>query len=97
MGAKFKLGVLMSTADVASLLSEDAAFAGFVRSSILQYEHGLWGDMTEEDKALNDDAVLSGEGRIHGVYTCREQEDWTIWIITERDRSVTTVLFPHEY
>lgn len=52
--------------------------------------------MPEEDKAMNDQAVSEG-GRIFGAYRDAKHLDWRIWIITEADRSVTTVLFPDEY
>lgn len=53
-----------------------------------------WGEMDEEDKVLNDAAVENGEDRFFSIYeTCKGR----IWIITEADRSVTTILFPSEY
>ena len=49
--------------------------------------------MGEEDKAANEQALIEGN-RIMGAYqTCKGK----IWIITEADRSATTVLFPDEY
>jgi hypothetical protein len=43
---------------------------------------------------MNDQAVKNGDDRIMGVYPTDEGD---IWIITEWDRSVTTILFPSEY
>ena len=55
---------------------------------------GDWGDTCEEDREQNDISVVEGK-RILAVY--KYNDDTTIWIITEWDRSVTTILFPHEY
>mgnify|MGYP006981750763 FL=1 len=49
--------------------------------------------MSEGDKEMNELALKDG-GRLMGTYkTCKGK----VWIITEADRSVTTVLFPKEY
>ena len=57
---------------------------------------GDWGDLSPGDVKLNEDA-LTGEGRLMSSYTCPESPDGDIWVITEWDRSVTTVLFPSDY
>lgn len=53
-----------------------------------------WGDLEEEDLQANDAALLY-DRRLLSSY--RITADLTIWIITEADRSLTTVLFPDEY
>jgi hypothetical protein len=55
---------------------------------------GDWGDVCEEDAQSNTDAVTYGE-RILSSY--RIAEHTRVWIITEWDRSVTTLLLPSEY
>lgn len=57
-----------------------------------------WGDICEEDKAANDRALEKGE-RILSSYKVRTPKGAyrVIWIITEWDRSGTTILFPEEY
>ena len=55
---------------------------------------GRWGDLCDEDKAMNDDAVKLG-GRVFSAYRLRDCKK--IWVITEADRSSTTVLLPEEY
>lgn len=54
---------------------------------------GDWGEVPESDAKLNDEALLNGE-RILSAYTLDGQK---VWIITEADRSVTTVMFPSDY
>ena len=55
---------------------------------------GNWGSVDPEDTLTNDAAVSNGE-RILSSY--RIGEYTRVWIITEWDRSVTTVLLPSEY
>lgn len=61
---------------------------------VAQHAAGDWGDVDEEDAALNDDAIVDGT-RILSAY--RTALGTRIWIITEADRSATTVLLPNEY
>ncbi len=54
--------------------------------------------MTDRDKQSNDFAIAHPDGgRVFAAYKHPQHEDWKIWIITEADRSATTVLFPAEY
>ena len=53
-----------------------------------------WGDLSEEDKKANDKALKNGE-RIMSSYNT--ENNIRIWVITEWDRSVTTVLLPEDY
>jgi hypothetical protein len=55
-----------------------------------------WGDICSNDKSLNDAALLpSSQARVHSAYNVADKV--TIWIITEHDRSATTLLLPTEY
>ena len=56
---------------------------------------GDWGILGTEDKQMNDVAVESGEDRIFSKYRDRNGNDF--YIITEWDRSYTTILLCHEY
>ena len=53
-----------------------------------------WGDVCEQDKRMNDAALKSGDRLVSAYHTEDEQK---FWIITEADRSATTVLLPDEY
>ncbi|MBL0023486.1 MAG: plasmid related protein [Saprospiraceae bacterium] len=60
---------------------------------------GDWGDCCEQDQDSNETA-LQGGGRLFSVYHIPAglfALESKIWIITESDRSYTTVLFPSEY
>lgn len=92
--AKFELGQVVSTAGVFDKMMEDLTFMKFCQDSLFLYMEGNWGSTCEEDSKQNDYAVEHGE-RILAVYDQPGQP--TIWIITEWDRSTTTILFPDEY
>jgi hypothetical protein len=55
---------------------------------------GDWGEVDAEDQQANQDALLHGE-RLLSAY--RTSSGVRIWVITEADRSVTTILLPEEY
>ena len=59
-----------------------------------RHETGDWGEVGQEDWKRNDDALTDGT-RIFSVYRTSLGE--RIWVITEADRSVTTILLPEEY
>lgn len=64
---------------------------------LLRHLCGDWGEVCEEDWAANNEAVTS-EGRLLSAYTLPENpEAEKLWIITEWDRSVTTLLLPSKY
>jgi len=63
-------------------------------SLLLRHQSCDWGDLGAEDKRANDNALKFG-GRIFSAYTLPTNE--RVWIITESDHSVTTILLPSEY
>ena len=65
-----------------------------VASSLVRHASGDWGVVSDEDKALNDEAIETGD-RILSAY--RDSNGVKFWIITEWDRSATTILLPSEY
>ena len=65
-----------------------------VASSLVRHAGGDFGDVSEEDWALNEEAVEIGD-RILSAY--HDRNGVKFWIITEWDRSATTVLLPSEY
>jgi hypothetical protein len=85
---KFPLGQVVITANANQQLDPEAVQAGLKRHAA-----GDWGEVCREDAALNDEAMKHGD-RLLSVYG---QGDGRFWIITEADRSVTTVLMPDDY
>ncbi len=91
---KFKAGQLVMTRGVNDLVADDEEFAKHVTLSIRRHLAGDWGDVGDEDRAANESALQQGE-RLFSVY--KKEGVPKIWIITEWDRSYTTILFPEEY
>ena len=87
-----KMGQICMTRGVNALVAEDEKFALFVMGSLNRHIRGDWGDLSAEDKAENDFS-LNQDLRLSSAYNGNRK----IWIITEADRSATTVLFPEEY
>ena len=90
--AKFELGQVIVTASIDARMKSDAEFDKFVKVSLGRFKKGDWGVLCDEDKAEANKAATNGQ-MVMGAYARNGEE---IWIITEWDRSATTILFPHE-
>lgn len=87
----FPLGIIVATPGALRALTEaQQTVDPFLRKHI----RGDWGEVCEEDKASNDTALRHGD-RLLSAYRLRDGVK--IWIITEADRSSTTLLLPEEY
>lgn len=95
----FTLGQTVQTAGIAHECNNDPVFMHNVRAAFARYVKKDWGDLGDEDKKMNDDAVKNGDDRILAAYNLPTSQGETkkVYIITECDRSVTTVLFADEY
>ena len=94
MTVAINMGRLLMTRGVNDLVAEDEAFAKFVMNSLTRHCRGDWGDLTDEDKQENELSLKAG----YRLLSAYESEGLPkIWIITEADRSATTILFPDEY
>jgi len=94
LNGKFSLGQLVMTRGVNDKIADDASFSRFVVESLGRHAKGDWGDLCQEDKQENE-LSLKKNFRLLSAY---ERDDLPkVWIITEADRNVTTVLFPDEY
>lgn len=65
-----------------------------IYAALVLHQLGNWGDICEEDRKANDDALLNN-GRLMSVF--KDDNGVIFWIITEWDRSLTTVLLPDDY
>lgn len=89
----FNMGQLVTTKSINDLMAVEQKFVVEVTVALQRYAVKDWGNLNDEDKETNDFALEYGE-RLLGAYeTCKGK----IWIITEADRTVTTILFPEEY
>ena len=90
--ARFSPGQVVMTAGVDDLVRQ-----GRLNPTpyLRRHLHGDWGDLDDDDRRQNDAALKSGEDRLFSSY--QVTRDLKLWIITEWDRSVTTLLLPSEY
>jgi hypothetical protein len=93
MAKGFPMTNLFLTARVSEVMKQDNGFQEFVTASIERHFAGDWGEVSVNSKRENDIALSDGS-RLLSAYSKNERR---IWIITEADRSATTVLFPEEY
>lgn len=88
---RFPLGIILANSNVVEL---DVDMYPFLR----RHHTGDWGDLSAEDKAANDHAVANG-GRILSKYHAAlpSGAEVSFYIVTESDRSVTTILLCEDY
>lgn len=103
--ARFRLGQVVATPGALALLEKTGFSAGALLN---RHVHGDWGDVCKDDAAENEFAVTR-RLRLLSVYrlvdpvklaaTPRDKRSDlpTVWIITEADRSVSTLLRPEDY
>lgn len=89
-----KLGDIFVTIGVKSIIDNNPLFRITIEICLELYERCNWGDTCKEDQKLNNRALIDNT-RILAVY--KIDENLKIWIITEHDRSYTTILLPEEY
>lgn len=85
---KFPLGEIVSTPNALAILTPQEITDGLER-----HARGDWGDVCTESVEQNN-ALLQGGSRVMSAFGKGRKR---FWIITEGDRSVTTVLMPEDY
>jgi hypothetical protein len=88
---KFPVGEIVATAGVMALAEKGVDLMAYLKRHV----QGDWGDLDDHDKAANDDSLKYGGEWLLSSYEIADHG--TIWIITEADRSKTTLLLPDEY
>jgi hypothetical protein len=101
--ARLKIGQIVATARASALDSE------LLNRCMMRHAAGDWGILDDEDRAQNNDNVEAG-GRLQSAYIIDEAKHArlrglphagdpsnTLYVITEHDRSVTTLLLADEY
>ncbi|MGA4422893.1 hypothetical protein ACI2UY_22395 [Ralstonia nicotianae] len=92
-GLPFKLGDVVMTTGVFDYMNQHGLLGVVPAMLAARHAMGDWGDVCEEDRNSNNRALEEGR-RLMSSYmvgSCK------IWVITEADRSVTTLLLPDEY
>jgi len=88
---RLKLGrIFVTPAALAVLQATDVS----IFDLLLRHLRGDWGDISETDRQQNELSLTAGL-RILSSYPLRS--DCKVWVITEWDRSATTVLLPGDY
>ena len=87
--AKFRLGRIISTPNALNSITNEDILVGIQR-----HQAGDWGDVDSHDRTANDRALIEGT-RLLSIYHAANGIKFLL--ITEADRSVTTVLLPNEY
>lgn len=90
----FSLGQTVVTRGLHDKMQENILVEAGVRSALIKHISGDWGTLPEEDKELNNEAVKNGDDRILSAYNVEGNK---IYIITEWDRSYTTIMLAEEY
>ena len=95
----FRYGDVCCTPRISRMLREDPIMNDWIADCLDRHLRCDWGDICDEDREINDESVrMENEGemgwRLMSSYT---MDDIKIWIITEADRSSTTILLPSEY
>ena len=91
MAARFALGAIVATPGALRALEGASENPGsFIRRHVI----GDWGELDEEDRRENELSVARGF-RLLSSYTL--SSGTKLWVITEADRSSTTLLLPSEY
>jgi len=88
-GIKFPLGRTVITANAQTHLSPED-----ILSFLGRHESGDWGDICDDDRQQNKVALIEGLQLLSVYHTVGGTK---FWIITEWDRSVTTILLPEDY
>ena len=91
MNPLLHLGDVVATPQSICVLSQRGMS---VQSLLQRHATGDWGDLCTEDTQANNDALQYGD-RLLSSYVLTES--CKVWVITEWDRSVTTILLPSEY
>jgi hypothetical protein len=89
--AKFPLGQIVATPAAIEAMAESGQAADFF---LAQHAACNWGQVDAEDWQSNDEALKDGT-RLLSAYTTLKGRK--LWIITEWDRSATTILLPEDY
>jgi tRNA1(Val) A37 N6-methylase TrmN6 len=93
-GKLFQLGRLVMTRTVQDLVTSK----GFnPYPHLAAHKSGDWGDVDDSDRKSNDYALKHGDLRIFSSYDAPQTPGGKLWIITEADRSSTTILLPSDY
>jgi hypothetical protein len=89
----FELGLCVITANAQQALEQRGQMP-IAQTILNRHALGDWGDVCPEDWQANERALRDGD-RLFSVYLF--EDGYRLWVITEADRSATTILEPDDY
>lgn len=88
---RFPLGQTVATPAALDALNEAGQHGG---EFLARHHAGDWGEVGDDDRRSNEQSLIDGE-RLLSVYTLASGVK--LWVVTEADRSATTLLLPDDY
>jgi hypothetical protein len=88
---RFPLGQIVATPAALEAIQEAGQTPDFFLAKHVQ---GDWGEVDDEDKRANEEALVSGERLLSAYRTLKNER---IWVITEADRSSSCLLLSSDY
>jgi hypothetical protein len=95
----FETGTVVMTCGIRDLVCSDEHAEEVVQNCLERHCKGDWGDLCEDDKAMNDESLEAERngGWTDSLFSSYETDVGKIYVITECDRSATTILLSDEY
>lgn len=95
----FETGPVVMTVGIKEIAMTGGTAADVIESCLDRHCKGDWGDLCDDDKQLNNDSLKAEKegGYTDSLFSCYNTDYGKIFVITECDRSVTTVLLAEEY
>jgi len=96
----FETGPVVMTPSIRDLMHSDQDAADTVQRCLDRHREGDWGNLCDDDKQLNRDSLQEEKEKgftFESLFSSYDTDFGKIYVITESDRSVTTILLSDEY
>ncbi len=96
----FETGPVVTTPGIREIMELGSQAIEAIQNCLDRHCQGDWGDLCDDDKQLNQDSLDEEKEKgftYDNLFSSYETDFGKIYIITECDRSVTTILTPDEY
>ncbi len=95
----FETGPVVMTCGIRGLIMDDPLVSEKIDECLERHKNGDWGDLCDDDKEMNDESIRAEKEGGYGdsLFSKYDNDFGPIYIITECDRSVTTILLAEEY
>lgn len=96
----FETGPVLMTPGIRELMYSDQSAADTVQRCLDRHRDGDWGEFCDDDRQLNQDSLDEEKEKgftYENLFSSYETDFGKIYVITECDRSMTTILLADEY